>query len=93
VCLRGGPTKNGIDAVVDKSSQLRPQPQSQQIEELEKCCCLAPMAHVTMHGWLNYWAEEGLGKERSIHPSMGVLGHARGGRGEVTHNHLDVALS
>lgn len=44
-------TEDGIDAIVDESSQLRPQPQCQQIEELERCCCLAPTAHVTMHGW------------------------------------------
>lgn len=36
-CVEVGPTKDGIDAIVDKSSQLRPQPQSQQIEELERC--------------------------------------------------------
>lgn len=51
VMLQLGPTEDGIDAIVDESSQLRPQPQCQQIEELERRCCLAPTAHVTMHGW------------------------------------------
>lgn len=85
--LQGGPTEDGIDAIVDKSSQLRPQPQSQQIEELERCCYLAPMAHVTMHGWPTHWQRRGV----KIH-RWGTLGRARGGvRGEVTHHHLDVA--
>lgn len=77
LCLREGPTKDGIDAIVDKSSQLRPQPQSQQIEELERCCCLAAMAHVTMHGWPAIGHEEGLA--RSI--DWGSWGGARGGGG------------
>lgn len=73
VYLQRGPTKDGIDAIVDKSSQLRPQPQSQQIEELERCCCLAPMAHVTMHGW------PAIGQRRGWQdPSIGGPGAPQG---------------
>lgn len=75
--LQVGPTEDGIDAIVDESSQLRPQPQCQQIEELERRCCLAPMAHVTMHGWPT------IGQRRGVRecedPSTGILGRARGG--------------
>lgn len=77
---QAGLTEDGIDAIVDKSSQLRPQPQSQQIEELERCCCLAPMAHVTMHGWADHWAEEGL-EDPSTGNSGAAQGEGGGGRG------------